>query len=73
MTEAVEHVIKPWWLMGLPEHMAASPVEKNDTEETEQIAQTLIDLQAQLAALTAKVGKLEESLTTPSSEEHAAN
>jgi len=60
MSEAVEQVIKPWWLMGLSGQMTEPHAQKASTADNEQIVQTLFALQAQIAALTAKVDKLEE-------------
>jgi hypothetical protein len=66
MNEAVEQVMKPWWLMGLP----VQPVEKSSPSQTTsaqagpsqtetQILQTLAALQAQIEQLNHKVDQLE--------------
>ena len=63
VAEAVEQVIKPWWMMGLPNHVAEAKPEKPASIDQEQLVQTMMALQAQIATLTNKVSKLEEALT----------
>ena len=63
VAEAVEQVIKPWWMMGLPNHVAEAKPEKPADIDQEQLVQTMMALQAQIATLTNKVSKLEEALT----------
>ena len=64
VAEAVEQVIKPWWMMGLLNHVAEAAPEKPASVDQEQLVQTMMALQAQIATLTNKVSKLEEALTT---------
>jgi hypothetical protein len=55
-----EVMMKPWWLMGLPEPAANATVPGAGFA---QLQETLIALQAQIEALNAKVSRLEETLS----------
>jgi len=68
MNEAVEQVMKPWWLMGFPTPTApkaTAPIAKENESAASssatqtQILQTLAALQAQISALSEKVSDLE--------------
>lgn len=67
VNETVEQVMKPWWLMGLPGQMvekkAEETVERSSAVDL-QILQTLAALQEQIAALNAKVDRLENDRPT---------
>lgn len=66
MNEAVEQVMKPWWLMGFPAPVAPKAKESesaaSSTATQTQILQTLAALQAQISALSDKVSDLETQL-----------
>lgn len=64
VNEAVEQVIKPWWLMGMTgagSEQSTKPATKaGDATETDaQILQTLVALQSQIEKLNDKVDRLE--------------
>jgi len=67
MNEAVEQVMKPWWLMGFPTPTAPKAKESESNASSAatqtQILQTLAALQAQISALSEKVGDLETQLS----------
>ncbi|MEZ4616655.1 MAG: hypothetical protein R2867_14300 [Caldilineaceae bacterium] len=68
MSEAVEQVLKPWWLVGMspqPSPKAATPTteEKRSSVDT-QILQTLAALQSQIQDLNNKVDQLEQEKRT---------
>jgi hypothetical protein len=58
-----EAMMKPWWLMNLPEQAANSTAPATSSA---QLHETLIALQAQIETLSAKVSRLEESLSQDS-------
>jgi len=64
VNEAVEQVMKPWWLMGMAETNNNQPKESESAAESSntdaQILETLTALQAQIAKLNDKVDRLEE-------------
>jgi hypothetical protein len=66
MNEAVEQVMKPWWLMGFPAPAAPKAKENESvpsaTATQTQILQTLAALQAQISVLSDKVSDLETKL-----------
>jgi hypothetical protein len=66
MNEAVEQVMKPWWLMGFPTPTAPKAKENESvpsaTATQTQILQTLAALQAQISVLSDKVSDLETKL-----------
>jgi hypothetical protein len=66
MNEAVEQVMKPWWLMGFPAPTAPKAKENESvpsaTATQTQILQTLAALQAQISILSDKVSDLETQL-----------
>ncbi len=66
MNEAVEQVMKPWWLMGFPTPSAPKAKESEAAASSAatqtQILQTLAALQAQISALSDKVSDLETQL-----------
>ncbi|MCE7979829.1 MAG: hypothetical protein DYG89_01440 [Caldilinea sp. CFX5] len=66
MNEAVEQVMKPWWLMGFPTPGTPKAKENEITASSAatqtQILQTLAALQAQISALSDKVSDLETQL-----------
>lgn len=59
MNEAMGRTMQPWWLMGLPGQALSHPT--NEPEQTE-LMQMLAALQKQIAALDAKVSRLEETV-----------
>ncbi|CAN5825675.1 hypothetical protein BH10CHL1_BH10CHL1_17650 [soil metagenome] len=65
VTEVVEQVMKPWWLVGFPTQTPEPAPEKTAAADQTQMMQTLLALQAQITALTSKVDKLEAALATP--------
>lgn len=66
MNEAVEQVMKPWWMMGFPTPAAPKAKESESAPTSAatqtQILQTLAALQAQISALSDKVSALETQL-----------
>jgi len=76
MNEAVEQVMKPWWLMGFPTpvspqatatqatapHVKESENAASSTATQTQILQTLAALQAQISTLSEKMSDLETQL-----------
>ncbi len=65
VTEVVEQVMKPWWLVGWPTPTAEPRPEPTAAVDQAQMLQTLLALQTQITALANKVDKLEAALATP--------
>lgn len=64
VTEVVEQVMKPWWLVGWPTPTSEPRPAPTAAADQAQLMQTLVTLQAQITTLTNKVDKLEAALAT---------
>ncbi len=59
VSETVEQVMKPWWLMAMPTVEQESKTAQEDAAVNTQILQHLTTLQSQIQTLTEKVERLE--------------